>query len=125
MKGYLFTSTIEETFRPPEAITNLFVPERCVAAYDHAGRLKRYDTDPESLASAQKQVDGEMKWDGRLLGEVDIPEEILAQLTAEGAKLVDLRAEIEKLGKSKEGIEGRVAEILKTLKPHLEPEPAY
>ena len=123
MRAYMYTSMIEEAFRPPEAVTNILVPTVCLFSYDRSGNLKMYTNAPQAMQKAVEMIEGRLVWDGEYIGEVNLPEEAMARVIAEGLELVSVKQQIEDLEKSKYALEGRIGHSLAPVRTHLEGQP--
>jgi len=120
MKGYMFTSQMEMEFQPSETVTNIYVPEHCVFSYTRFGRLGEYEDSDENLERARQVVDGEVGIDGRVIGEVDIPESDLLEIMALGVQRVLFRDEESKNYHAKVAVESKMNAPLKNLKDKLD-----
>lgn len=118
----MYTSMIEEEFRPPEGVTNILVPGKFVVAYNQFGRVKGYDTNPELLERAYDIARGKIGVDGVVLGNVDIPDDTIARLIAEGEQLVCARRDERAVGRTIRDSEARMAVIIAELKGSLQPQ---
>ena len=75
------------------------------------------------LALSTASLEGRLEWDGRYLGEVDIPEDLMTGIVAEGLELVSVKNQIADLEKSREALEARIGASLAPVRAHLEGQP--